>query len=491
MARCRLGIPSIQPNDLPRLTVTATELGCLTIVLLIGLLLRSHGLTRGLIYDEIFTAMHFVDARSMWETVSSYLYFNNQIGYSILARLSEDVFGRHEWSLRLPALLLGMVTLPCLWIYTRQLVGPRLALGATMGLAVSPAHVAYSETARGYTGMILFSLLSTYLFFNLLARPTKIRACLYIFVNVINLYFHLYGIFVVAIQMLFVVVPGLRQTRNDAPGPSISAKAFRTLCLSFPAILLFTAILYSPVMLQFYHSVIARGTGVFDPAFGFKVIAKLSGSVGVPLQVLIVLLIAVGWEALLRRRPHEAIYFALLILLPVCLIWIIHPFDAYPRFFFYFLPFHILLVVYGISTIRGGEAQHHWAIRCLLFGTAIILSLFISENWILNSWQRLPSSGIRDAVVQVESTTGPSTVLCGIGGGAELFRYYASRPVFIPNSFDQFKQVMLGKTPMACLATPYPDDKRLSVEHEKIRKFLSAHSQSSTAREITIFSSPR
>ena len=490
MARDRLNAPLVQPNGSPRLTITGTEAGGFTIVLLIGFLLRCHGLTRGLIYDEIFSAMHFVDVDSMWATVSSYLYFNNQIAYSILARLSEDIFGRHEWSLRLPALLLGMASLPCLWIYSRPLVGPKLALGATLGLAISPAHVAYSETARGYTGMILFSLLSTDFFFKLLARPTKIRGCIYIFVNVINLYFHLYGIFVIAIQMLVVGVLSLKRTGNDSSEFSINPKDFRTLWLSFPAIAFFAGVLYSPVMLQFYHSIVARGTGTFDPTFGIKVLAKLSGSVGVPLQVVIALLIVLGWGALFRRRRREAIYFALLLLLPVCLIWIIHPFDAYPRFFFYFLPFHILLLVYGIATLWRSGLQHHRTLRWLTSGAAIILALIVSQNWVLNSWQRLPTSGFRDAVVQAESGIDASTVLCGIGGGAELFRYYATRPVFIPESLDQFEELMRGTSPVICLATPYPDDKSRSDEHDKIRNFLVANFRSSTAQEMTIFSSP-
>ena len=104
------------------------EAGLVALIVGLALAIRLTPLQRGLGFDELFTAVNFVGADSAWKTATTSINFNNHVGYSLLARLCVELLGRSEWALRLPALLLGLGTLPAVWWISRPVVGPGLAL---------------------------------------------------------------------------------------------------------------------------------------------------------------------------------------------------------------------------------------------------------------------------------------------------------------------------------------------------------------------------
>lgn len=70
------------------------------------------------------------------------------------------VFGDGEWSMRMPALLSGLASIPLLFWTGHRLVGRRAALWAALLLTMSPVHVWYSAEARLYAPMLLSTLLA-------------------------------------------------------------------------------------------------------------------------------------------------------------------------------------------------------------------------------------------------------------------------------------------------------------------------------------------
>jgi uncharacterized membrane protein len=155
--------------------------------------------------------MHFIEFDSVWKALSSYISFNNHIAYSILAWCSQSIFGRSEWAFRLPALLLGLASLYLLWLFVRSVLGSNMALLATFALALSPPHVAWSVTGRGYAGMLFATLLSTSMYLRLLERPSYRDCLVFIVASVIGIYFHLYAAFVTIVQSLFLLRCARRQ----------------------------------------------------------------------------------------------------------------------------------------------------------------------------------------------------------------------------------------------------------------------------------------
>src|SRR6266496_3947037 len=84
-------------------------------IVLLAIVVRLGPFQRGLGFDELFTAIHFVQTETIWQPATTWLTYNNHVAYSLLARLSVGAFGMHEWTLRLPAFLLGLISLVTLW----------------------------------------------------------------------------------------------------------------------------------------------------------------------------------------------------------------------------------------------------------------------------------------------------------------------------------------------------------------------------------------
>ncbi|HXV96946.1 MAG TPA: glycosyltransferase family 39 protein, partial [Anaerolineae bacterium] len=71
----------------------------------------------------------------------------------------------NEWSLRLGPALVGVVSLPLLYIFVRKVFDKQVALIAMALLAISPWHLFWSQNARFYTTLLLMYLVALFAFF--------------------------------------------------------------------------------------------------------------------------------------------------------------------------------------------------------------------------------------------------------------------------------------------------------------------------------------
>ncbi len=88
----------------------------------------------------------------------------------ILVRGSLNLFGLSEWSARLAPALIGIVTIPILYFPIRRIFDTGVALIAVLLLALSPWHLYWSQNARFYTLLLLFSSLGLFLIFSGIER---------------------------------------------------------------------------------------------------------------------------------------------------------------------------------------------------------------------------------------------------------------------------------------------------------------------------------
>lgn len=133
----------------------------------IGLVLRLYQLGNGLWLDEIETLVEHVRA-PLADIISSYPTKNNHPLYSILAHASVSLLGESAFSLRLPAALLGTASLAAFYLLATRVTSRREALLGTALLTFSYHHVWFSQNARGYSGLLCFTLLATTAFLQLL-----------------------------------------------------------------------------------------------------------------------------------------------------------------------------------------------------------------------------------------------------------------------------------------------------------------------------------
>ncbi len=125
-----------------------------------GCVFRLDGLGRELGHDEAYSWVKFA-SRSYEYIATTYFIPNNHIFHSVLMRLAVQLFGKAEWTIRLVALLAGVMAIPAVFLLCRELTGQaRVGLAASWILACMPAHISYSQVARGYTLLVLLALVA-------------------------------------------------------------------------------------------------------------------------------------------------------------------------------------------------------------------------------------------------------------------------------------------------------------------------------------------
>ena len=127
---------------------------------MLALLVRAPFLADSLWYDEI-AAFAGYSMDGAWGAVGRYFSQANHVLASLLAWLSAEAFGVDEVSVRLPALVAGLATVPATAWLGREAGGARIGAAAAVALAVMPTAVLPSTEARGYALMMLFAALSS------------------------------------------------------------------------------------------------------------------------------------------------------------------------------------------------------------------------------------------------------------------------------------------------------------------------------------------
>src|SRR4051812_48588005 len=84
------GRPDASPlaGALDERTSARVEWAVVGAVLVVATALRLGPIQRGLGFDELFTAIHFVQTDTIWQTATTWLNLNNHVAFSLLARLS-------------------------------------------------------------------------------------------------------------------------------------------------------------------------------------------------------------------------------------------------------------------------------------------------------------------------------------------------------------------------------------------------------------------
>jgi 4-amino-4-deoxy-L-arabinose transferase-like glycosyltransferase len=144
-------------------------LGLITVM---GLVLRVSDINKYIAYDEAYTFIHFA-SQPFKHMLADYSAPNNHIFHTILVGIVYRLFGGQPWVLRLPAFIAGTLLLPVMYITARRFFSPTQALGAAGLIAVTPTFINYSVNGRGYTMLILFTLLLTNFAAILVNQQTK------------------------------------------------------------------------------------------------------------------------------------------------------------------------------------------------------------------------------------------------------------------------------------------------------------------------------
>lgn len=156
----RSGAPGAPPADAARSAAAGAGLTA-SFVFVLAAAVRAHRLDAPLWFDEIWMIIDCV-RHPLPESFRTFASDNNHPLYSFLATACARVFGETAWAIRLPAALFGAASVAAVHVFARRRLGGRAAVAASLLLALSFHHVGFSQNARGYTGLLLFTVVSSH-----------------------------------------------------------------------------------------------------------------------------------------------------------------------------------------------------------------------------------------------------------------------------------------------------------------------------------------
>jgi len=435
--------------------------------LLMGCVLRCWNVNQSFWWDEIWSTITYVRATSLWEVVSSLgYYFNNHIFYSLLARTSVQMLGESEFSVRLPAILMGLLGILAIFRFGKRYLENESAVVAAFLLSLSAFHIDHSSEARGYASLALFSILSSFYFFAGLKTNSLKAWILYIFCTVLGFYSHVFMIAVAIAQLctglLFLLGEKYRFSRN-----SISQGALKNFFLAFSCAGIATLVVFSPVLSAFLKNVgkVQIVTVNRLPFLASLADALMPGSTSAAGGLVYSLLLLAGMYFVLKKDRNLFLYFTVLFTLPLSLYLLINPMFVFERYFIYALPFVLLVVSQGAVGLSGRlrGIYKYGAVISLL---AILVFLQLPAlGRTLNQDRQNYREGIRYVTNRI--TDDQDYLIFTIGYAGEHFRYYAPGiTVYTPQTLDELSSLMQGKKRIWCLITAWLPDIRPPYEDE-------------------------
>ena len=174
----------------------------LALVMVLGLVLRLHQLgDESLWLDECFTYVY--SGKELTEIVNVLKEDWHPIGYYIVTYFTTKFIGTSEIALRLPSLIFGMLSLILVYVLGRNLINRPIGLLASLFTAVSYTAVLYSQEAKMYSMLMLFSTLSIIYFVSLLKSGRLNHFILFGISNAFLIHTHVVGIFILLALIIY------------------------------------------------------------------------------------------------------------------------------------------------------------------------------------------------------------------------------------------------------------------------------------------------
>ncbi len=435
-ARRMVGNTDRRQEDPAGSAVNGTEKwhwSALAVLTLAALALRLWRLDSGLWLDEVFTLLDFGRV-PLAEVVTMFPSQNQHMLYSVLMHFPLALWGESAWALRLPAVLFGVGSVWAVFLLGRKLVGARQALLAAALMTVSYHHVWFSQNARGYTGLLLFTTLATWLWLEARDRQGWRWWVAYAVALWLGLWVHTTMVFVVAAHVL-VELPSAARTlyRAHRSGESLSVipvprkpvaawllagtLSLQVYALSLPEFFR-TALHETSMDAEWTNPLWAATESLRSLEIGWSSMAVLLfGS----------LLAASGWWSLYRTSKAFAIAMVLPGLLGGIMIVAMRH-NLWPRFFFFLMAFALLVAVHGAfaaSRFVLGQRRTPGSERASsTVGTALVALMIAASAATVPRCYALPKQDFVGARDFVERQVRSGGTIVAVGLAARVYGGY-------------------------------------------------------------------
>ncbi len=402
----------------------------LAAIVALAAFLRLYGIgTESLWLDEgVSIQIARLDAPTIFEAVRV---DNNPPLYYLLLHYWIELFGDSEISVRAPSALLGILAVFAIYKVGNLLLGRPAALLAALVLAVAPVHLGYSQEARAYELMVTLSLLSFCFFVGLGGQEGRKgrglgRQAGYVLCTSLLMYSHLYGLFVVLVQNLYVFAL--------APFGAEGARArWRPRLTRWVVLQGALLILYAPGLALLHEWVSSPGQRgwIREPTArsAYETFVSYAGSPA--LLILFAALSAVATVSLAKRAPAKLLLLSLWLVVPlavpICVSILSTPVFV-ARYGILATPALYLLACQGVqATVQS--LSRAWA-RGIAYAAASVLMVALAAGNVLAYYEAPDKPQWKEAATYVEARAEPGDpVVVAPGYQAEyVLRHYLDDP---------------------------------------------------------------
>jgi 4-amino-4-deoxy-L-arabinose transferase-like glycosyltransferase len=397
----------------------------------VGLLVRLPGLGHGLWADEIRSVMESF-RMPFPETLSVFPGDTKHPLYALLAHASLSIFGENPWSVRLPALLFGVTTIPLLYALGTRLTSRAEAVAAAALLTLSYHHIWFSQNASGDGMSAFFAVLTTLLLLRA-SRADGVRPWIwYGLAAGLGAYTCLAFTFTIMAQFLVVGLASLGWPKGERRigwrGPLAG--------FALPAAV--AVMLYLPVLSQTTGFVLHQPNpeGMTSPAWAVDGAFPLLGlgfgdAVGIGV-VALALAAALGGVGVLSYARQSLRTFLLLGLPAIATLFgaLAARRPLYPRVSFLLVGFALLIGVRGTFAtaawlarrLRWSDAGGHRLGASMAALIVVLSGLSVPRNW------RLPKQDFVGAMAYIEREASGGDAIAVADVTAEIYGKYYRKP---------------------------------------------------------------
>lgn len=336
----------------------------------------------------------------------------------VLTGLSIQAFGPSDWSTRFAPALIGVLSIPLIYVPVRKLFGPAVGLLSALLLVISPWQIYWAQNARFYTALMLMYALGMFALYLAL----ELRRLRYLALGVVLL-----ALAVVERRLALLFAPTLVAYLAVVALPAFGGFRqvdWRRLALGLTAVA-------AVVLFGLYTVVVARGS------FELTVLERsFFGWSRNPLRILLSIMyeltlpvfflgLAGGWY-LVSRRDRAGLFTLLAASVPVAaIVGLSLVMRTHSRYVFMTLPFWLILASVAAKVLF---VRLRWPATVFAFSVVVLLvGEFASRDVLYFGYQHGDRPDWKGAfeVVQDGKTPGDDVVTTR----TPLGEYYLREPV--------------------------------------------------------------
>lgn len=405
-----------------------------TMVLLsvVGFILRLWNLNSDLWVDEVLTLVGYA-RKPFGEIWTSFPDQNQHMLYSFLAHTSFDIFGESAWALRLPSVLFGVGSIWAMFFLCRRLLGIKEALLASALMTFSYHHVWFSQNARGYMGLLFFTLLATWFWFEALEKNRWSWWLAYSAAIVLGMWTHMTMAFVVAAHGIVYLSMLLLPKFSGGIERNAGIRPWAAWILSVTVTLQLYALALPEFLRVGLHEE-SKNSEWTNPLWVLtETIQNLSiGFAGIAVVICGGAFVAFGWLMLLKKNVRAAF---LMILPPIfagsLMLALGH--NLFPRFFFFAMGFGLIIVIHGAIELPKLLANYIPALKENKFvtsyaGVVMVLLVILASLTTVPRNYALPKQNYSAARDYVENNRQPEDKIIAVSLAGMMYN-----KLFAPN----------------------------------------------------------